>query len=93
MGKLKDKVALITGASSGIGEATAVHFASLGCWLSLTARNLTELRRVAQECQARGVPEEKILVTTGDVTNEEDVAALVQDTIKKFARLDILVTL
>ncbi|XP_075542869.1 3-oxoacyl-[acyl-carrier-protein] reductase FabG-like isoform X2 [Dermacentor variabilis] len=60
MQKLKDKVALVTGASSGIGEATALHFASLGSWLSLTARNLTELQRVAQECHAKGVPEEKV---------------------------------
>ncbi|XP_075542870.1 3-oxoacyl-[acyl-carrier-protein] reductase FabG-like isoform X3 [Dermacentor variabilis] len=91
MQKLKDKVALVTGASSGIGEATALHFASLGSWLSLTARNLTELQRVAQECHAKGVPEEKVLVTKGDVLHEEDVAAVVQKTIQKFGRIDILV--
>ncbi|XP_037565655.1 3-oxoacyl-[acyl-carrier-protein] reductase FabG-like isoform X3 [Dermacentor silvarum] len=91
MQKLKEKVALVTGASSGIGEATALHFASLGSWLSLTARNVTELQRVAKECHAKGVPEEKVLVTTGDVSHEEDVAAVIQKTIQKFGRIDILV--
>ncbi|XP_077511428.1 putative oxidoreductase YxbG isoform X2 [Amblyomma americanum] len=60
MPDLKGKVALITGASSGIGEATALHFASLGCWLSLMARNEAALRRVAQACRGQGIPEEKV---------------------------------
>lgn len=91
MDELKYKVALVTGASSGIGEATALHFSSLGCWLSLTARNLTELQRVAQECRTRGAPKQKVLVTRGDVTNEDDVAHVVQETVKNFGRIDILV--
>ncbi|XP_077511425.1 putative oxidoreductase TM_0325 isoform X2 [Amblyomma americanum] len=91
MPDLKGKVALITGASSGIGEATALHFASLGCYLSLTARNAVELQRVARECHAKGLPEDKVLVTTGDVSLEADVADVVKRTIEHFPRLDILV--
>ncbi|KAH6932385.1 hypothetical protein HPB50_005101 [Hyalomma asiaticum] len=50
------------GASSGIGEGTALHFASLGCWLSLTSRNQVSLQRVADACRARGAPEDKVTV-------------------------------
>jgi len=54
MAGLKDKVVLITGASSGIGRGTAVHFASLGSRISLVARNLDHLKAVAEECKAAG---------------------------------------
>uniref|UniRef100_G3MNR8 Uncharacterized protein n=1 Tax=Amblyomma maculatum TaxID=34609 RepID=G3MNR8_AMBMU len=91
MPDLKSKVAIITGASSGIGEATALHFASLGCYLSLTARNAAQLQRVAQECRANGIPEDKVLVTTGDVTLEADVATVISRTMEHFQRLDVLV--
>lgn len=91
MPNLTEKVALITGASSGIGEATAVHFASLGCRLALAARNVTELQRVALECRAKGVPEGKVLVTPGDLSLEENAAAVVKETVEHFGRIDILV--
>ncbi|XP_075539583.1 meso-2,3-butanediol dehydrogenase-like [Dermacentor variabilis] len=91
MPDLKGKVALITGASSGIGEATALHFASRGCWLSLTARNKNALERVAQACYAKGIPKDKVLVLPGDVSMEEDVAAVVDQTAKHFGKIDILV--
>uniref|UniRef100_A0A1E1X398 Uncharacterized protein n=1 Tax=Amblyomma aureolatum TaxID=187763 RepID=A0A1E1X398_9ACAR len=91
MPDLKGKVALITGASSGIGEATALHFASLGCWVSLMARNEVALRRVALACTGQGIPREKVLVVVGDVTVEEDVAAVVENTATHFGKIDILV--
>ncbi|XP_077551875.1 meso-2,3-butanediol dehydrogenase-like [Haemaphysalis longicornis] len=91
MPNLSEKVAVITGASSGLGEATAVHFASLGCWLSLTARNTTDLERVARDCRAKGVPEEKVLVAPGDLSLEENAAAVIKKTVDHFGRIDILV--
>jgi len=48
MSGLKGKIVLITGASSGIGRGTAVHFATLGCKIAIVARNLDHLTAVAQ---------------------------------------------
>jgi NADP-dependent 3-hydroxy acid dehydrogenase YdfG len=50
----KDKVVVITGASSGIGRELAYQLAEQGAWLSLAARNEERLAAVAGECQARG---------------------------------------
>ncbi|XP_072143398.1 uncharacterized protein [Dermacentor andersoni] len=91
MPELRGKVALITGASSGIGESTALHFASLGCWLSLTARSKANLERVAEACSQQGIPRDKVLVVPGDVSVEKDVADVVEKTVKHFGKLDILV--
>ncbi|XP_065286613.1 dehydrogenase/reductase SDR family member 7B-like isoform X9 [Dermacentor albipictus] len=79
------------GASAGIGESTAKHFATLGCWLSLTGRNTANLERVADACCVQGLPREKVLVVPGDVTVEKDIADVVQRTAKHFGRIDILV--
>ncbi|XP_065286611.1 uncharacterized oxidoreductase TM_0325-like isoform X7 [Dermacentor albipictus] len=80
-----------TCASAGIGESTAKHFATLGCWLSLTGRNTANLERVADACCVQGLPREKVLVVPGDVTVEKDIADVVQRTAKHFGRIDILV--
>ncbi|KAH6932819.1 hypothetical protein HPB50_009870 [Hyalomma asiaticum] len=91
MEDLKGKVALITGASAGIGEATAKHFAALGCWLSLTGRNAANLDRVAAACSDQGIPRDKVLVVPGDIAVATDVADVVQKTVDHFGRIDILV--
>lgn len=88
---LKGKVTLITGASSGIGEATALHFASLGSFLALMARNVENLDRVAEECRSKGIPRDKVLVVPGDVSSDADAEGAVNKTVQHFGRLDILV--
>lgn len=91
MPDLSNKVALITGASSGIGGETAVHFASLGCWLALTGRDQAALDKVATLCRSKGLPQEKVLVISGDLCKEDDVANVVKKTLEHFGKLDILV--
>lgn len=88
---LKDKVALITGASSGIGAATAEYFANLGCNLFLTGRKVENLLVVKSKCVAAGLKEEQVLTLAADVTEEDSMQKLVANVITQFKRLDVLV--
>ncbi|XP_066514527.1 3-oxoacyl-[acyl-carrier-protein] reductase FabG-like [Hoplias malabaricus] len=86
---LKDKVTLITGASSGIGAGTAVLFAKLGAQLALNGRNLENLNQVAKECEEFGTS--KPLLVPGDLTDEDTVKKTVEQTIAHFGKLDVLI--
>lgn len=80
------KVVLITGASSGIGAATAIHLSQLGASLSLQGRNLQNLNKVAEQCK-----EPKPFLVTGEITNEADVQKILESTLQKYGKLDVLV--
>jgi len=84
------KVVLITGASSGIGAATAKRFAVLGASLALAGRNLENLQKVASECS---VPQNspKPFLVTGELTSEADTKSILESTIKHYGKLDVLV--
>ncbi|GIY72483.1 11-beta-hydroxysteroid dehydrogenase-like 2 [Caerostris darwini] len=86
-----EKVALITGASSGMGAGTAIHLASLGCKLSLTGRNSQNLDKVIQDCIKAGAKDGDILKTIADVSQEEDLKKIVDSTLNHFGKLDILI--
>jgi short-subunit dehydrogenase len=85
---MKDKVVIITGASSGIGLATAREFARLGAKVVLAARSQALLQDIESEMKTAGY--DACAVTT-DVTIEEDCRHLVEATIKKYGKLDILI--
>ncbi|EDS44512.1 short-chain dehydrogenase [Culex quinquefasciatus] len=85
----KGKVVIITGASSGIGAATAKYLAELGASLVLTGRNIENLQKVGQECEAAG--KGKPLLVVADVCSEDDNVRVVGETVKKFGKLDVLV--
>jgi NAD(P)-dependent dehydrogenase (short-subunit alcohol dehydrogenase family) len=87
--ELKGKVAVVTGASSGIGRATAVRFAEAGArGVVIVGRGQRELNRVASEIKERGI---EALALRADVTDDGAAARIVARTIKKFAALDVLV--
>ncbi|XP_055907058.1 meso-2,3-butanediol dehydrogenase-like [Eupeodes corollae] len=87
--EFKTKVIVITGASSGIGAATAVRFAKLGGLLTLVGRNLEKLNETAEKCLAENG--QQALVVKADVTNEEDVKLIVDQTLEKYGRIDVLI--
>jgi short-subunit dehydrogenase len=84
----KDKVVVITGASSGIGRELAYQLAEQGAWLSLAARNGERLTAVAKECQARGG---KAIAIVTDVSEQTQCAQLIQRTVENYDRIDVLV--
>jgi NAD(P)-dependent dehydrogenase (short-subunit alcohol dehydrogenase family) len=86
--KLKDAVVVITGASSGIGRATARGMAERGTALVLAARREGPLHEAAQECAARGGP--AIAVPT-DVADPQAVEALAAQALEHFGRIDVWV--
>src|SRR4051794_1629706 len=88
MSESTDKVALITGASSGIGRATAKLFAARGAKVALAARREEELVGLKKEIEACGGAAS--FVTT-DVAIAKDVEAMVSHAIGKFGRLDYAV--
>jgi len=83
------KVVLVTGASSGIGAATAIKFAKLCAQLSLTGRKKENLIQTAKDCKEAGGLDP--LVITGDLTKEEDNVKIIKETIDKYGKLDVLV--
>ncbi len=86
---LRDKVIAITGASSGIGEATARLLAERGATVALGARRTDRLDELATELRGAGAT---MLVVATDVTRRQDLERLVERTVDQFGRLDVLVS-
>jgi NADP-dependent 3-hydroxy acid dehydrogenase YdfG len=87
-GKLKGKVALITGASAGIGQACARELAGAGANLVLTARRRERLNQLKGEVKAAGT---RVVVVTGDAREEATAVQVVEAAMEHFGRIDILI--
>ncbi|MER8367021.1 SDR family NAD(P)-dependent oxidoreductase [Mesorhizobium sp. M1348] len=85
---LAGKVALVTGASSGIGEATAVALAAAGAKVAIAARRADRLEALAARIEKAGGTALRI---EADVTSNDDVSAMVDKVVAEWSRLDILV--
>src|SRR5260370_38882219 len=86
---LRGKVAIVTGASSGIGEAVAEALVQRGARVALFARRENRLQALAQRLAGQG--SEKPLIVPGDVRKPEDVQNLVNQTMQRWAKLDIAI--
>ncbi|GGI27969.1 SDR family oxidoreductase [Pedobacter mendelii] len=84
---IKDKVVIITGASSGMGEAAAKHLASLGATVVLGARRADKIEKLAKDIQENGG---KALAVEVDVTKREEVKKLAVETVKQFGKIDVI---
>ena len=85
---LSEKVALVTGASAGIGRATALTLARAGAAVVLTARRVERLEETVSEIEAEGG---SALAVAGDVVSLEDVRAVVDAARERFGSIDVLV--
>ncbi len=86
--ELQDKVAIVTGGATGIGEQISLAYARAGAHVVVASRNQENLDRVAAEIQALG--RESLAIAT-DVTVPDQVENLIQRTVERFGRLDIMV--
>src|SRR5216683_4339161 len=87
--RLKNAVVAITGASSGIGEATALEFARKGARLALGARRLDRLNTVAEKCRQKGSPD--VSTRRLDVGKYADARAFVAAALRDHERIDVLI--
>jgi NAD(P)-dependent dehydrogenase (short-subunit alcohol dehydrogenase family) len=88
MSEMEGKVVLITGASSGIGQATALKFASSGARVALVARRADILAEMVGTIEGNGG---KAKAIGADVTNEENIKGVVRETVAAFGGIDVLV--
>jgi NADP-dependent 3-hydroxy acid dehydrogenase YdfG len=85
---IQDKVVVITGASSGLGEATARHLVSQGACVVLGARREDRIRSLAGELTSKGG---KAIAVATDVTDRQQVKRLVDVAVKTYGRVDVMI--
>jgi len=84
----KDKVVIITGASSGIGKALAVELSKRGAFVVLASRNIEKLAETKSNCNQYN---SHALIVKTDVTIENDCKELINSAVKEFGKIDILI--
>jgi len=85
---LKDKVAVITGGSRGIGKGIALGLAKEGCRVAVCARNEDELMKAVDEIKSIGT---EVLGIAGDITRQEDVDRISEEILNKYNKIDVLI--
>lgn len=85
---MKNKIVIVTGASYGIGKATALRFAQKGAHLVLAARSVAKLNILSEQLTPFGV---EVLIVPTDVSKEVDCKNLMDKALEKFGRIDVLV--
>jgi 3-oxoacyl-[acyl-carrier protein] reductase len=88
---LREKVAIVTGSSRGLGLASARALAAEGCLVCLCARNESTLEHARHDVAASAVGDERVIAIAADVSTPHGVKAVVDGTVSAFGGLDILV--
>jgi NAD(P)-dependent dehydrogenase (short-subunit alcohol dehydrogenase family) len=88
LGRLKGKAALVTGASSGLGRATAIVLARSGADVALVARSAEDLESAKEEVSKT---DRRALSLPTDLAKEEETSATIERTVEEFGRIDVLV--
>uniref|UniRef100_A0A1I7Z660 3-oxoacyl-[acyl-carrier-protein] reductase n=1 Tax=Steinernema glaseri TaxID=37863 RepID=A0A1I7Z660_9BILA len=91
MSRFANKVAIVTGSSHGIGQAAAVQLASEGASVTIHGRSLEGLQTTEKMILEKGVPTERILSVQGNIQDDETLKELVEKTLEKFGKIDVLV--
>lgn len=86
--RLKDKVAVITGASSGMGKAMALRFAQEGAIVVAVARRKERLESIAKEAESAG---NTLVVKAGDVANQQQMEQMMDEVVAEYGRIDVLI--
>ena len=86
--KLIGKIAVITGAGKGIGRATANLFLKEGAKVILTSRNQTDLEQIIRDNENK---KDNITILAGDISKEDTIDKVIDETIGKYGKIDILV--
>lgn len=87
--ELKDRVAIVTGSSQGIGKAIAYGLAKEGAKVTICARNEDALKKTADEI--RSLTKAEVLPVKADLSKKESIKDMVKATMQKFGKVDILV--
>jgi NADP-dependent 3-hydroxy acid dehydrogenase YdfG len=85
-----EKVIIVTGASAGVGEATAYELAKYGARLVLAARRENRLKKIAKNISEQA---SDVLVVKTDLTQQKQIERLVRKTMKRFGRIDVLLNI
>jgi len=91
MATFENKVAIVTGSSSGIGQSIVLMLAKRGASVVVHGQNEERIKNTVDLLHSSKIPGSKILVVRGPVNSEETVNSLVNETVKKFGRIDIVV--
>ena len=85
---MKDKVVVITGGSSGIGKALALHYGEMGSRIAITGRIIEELDEAVTELEAKGI---ETIGIQGDVSVDDDNRKMVEAVLARFGKIDVLI--
>uniref|UniRef100_A0A914P8U8 Uncharacterized protein n=1 Tax=Panagrolaimus davidi TaxID=227884 RepID=A0A914P8U8_9BILA len=91
MSDFNGKVVIITGSSSGIGQAAAVLFAKNGASVTIHGRSEDGLKKTMEMLSEAKIPKDRIHSVRGAVTEDSVLKALIEETIKKFGKIDVLI--